>query len=177
MEIFFHIIFKLKENRPYLRLCRIFCMVMVTIGAIGCTGEWIKALDPESSACTMTKFTCYQGPPLTLPEFVFLRGASLWMFLLPVLYLLSAFLLLFKPPKTYSILLIMNIAMFVTPLLSEPQPYMHTLTGVGQWLHMTAVIFLFILSIPMAINELADPDFLEDFREAERLRPVKSEYE
>lgn len=176
VEAFFHLILHLKENRPYLRICRIFCLVMVTIGTIGCTGEWVIAWDPESAACTMSKFACYQGPPLTLPEVVFTRGASMWLFLLPVLYILAAFILLFKPPRTYTILFVLNIAIFVTPLLSEPNPYIQTMNGLGQWLHTMATSFLFILSIPMVINELADPDFLEEFEETERMRRVNREH-
>jgi hypothetical protein len=173
VEAIFHLILKLKENRPYLRICRIFCLVMVTIGAIGCTGEWIIAFEPDSFTCTMGKFACYQGPPLTLPELVFEQGASIVLFMIPVLYLLAALLLLFKPPRAFTGIVVIVGAMYVAQRFAEPVQYLHKLNGIGQSLHMTTSIVLLLLSVPMAINELADPDFLEDFEEAERLRRAK----
>lgn len=158
---FLHLIMKLKDNRPFIYIGRYFCLCLVALAVIGCADEWIIALDPGSVPCIRGRFECYQGPPLSLPEFVFNAGASDKLFMLPVLYIIASLLLAFKPPHTYLILLLLSMGSFVIELVSEPQPYVYSLYGSGKWLYTLAISFIITLAIPLTINELTTryPDY------------------
>lgn len=152
---------KLKDNRPFIYIGRYFCLCLVALAVIGCAGEWVIALDPGSVPCMRGKFECYQGPPLSLSEFVFNAGASDKLFLLPLLHIVTSLLLAFKPPHTYLIFFLLGMTSFVIEVASEPQPYVYSLYGTGKWLYTLANSFIITLAMPLAINEFTTryPDY------------------
>jgi hypothetical protein len=150
---FFYLIMKLKDNRPFLAISRFFCISLIALAAIGCADQWVIPLDEDSMPCVKGKFECYQGPPLSLPEFVADLKASEMLFLLPIIYVFAAFMLSFQPPRTYLILFVLAITALVIDVGSDPEPYLYYLSGAGKWLHTLGVSFIIILSIPLSINE------------------------
>ncbi len=150
---FFYLIMKLKDHRPFLSISRFFCLSLIALAAIGCAGQWIIPLDKDSMPCVKGKFECYQGSPLSLPEFVSDLEASEALFFLPTIYVFAALILSFQPPRTYLVLFVFAVTSLVIDVGSDPEPYMYYLSGIGKWLHTLAISFVIILSIPLAINE------------------------
>ena len=143
----------MRRNRPFMRISRIFMLSLVALAAIGCAGEWVKALDASSPAFVIGKWDCYQGSPLSLAEFVFQLGAPETLFLLPLIILFCAFLLLFKPPRTYLSLLALSIVSLLVHISSEATPYLYYGTGSGNYLCIFAMGCLFFLTFPLALDE------------------------
>lgn len=144
---------KFRNNRPFMRFSRAFFLFLVTLSAVSYAGEWVKALDADFPACVIGKWICYQGPPLSLTEFVFQLGAPVILFLLPVIDVIVALLLLLKPSRTYLAAFLLSLVSIFVHLLSDPTPYVYSKTGNGSWLHLFAMTLLFFLSLPLALNE------------------------
>ncbi len=149
-----HLVMKLSRSRVFLHVRRVLILSLVALCAIGHAGEWSKGFDPSMPACTVPKWGCYQGPPLSLPDSVSQLGMSEWLLLLPAIDLLSALLLLFKPARTYLVLLALSLPLlFIQMFGSFPVPNTNVLSGSGFWLSLSASMFLFLLNMPLAFVE------------------------
>ena len=153
-EITFFLL-KLKDNESFVRIGRLLMLSLVSLCTIGYAGEWATGLQSWMPGCTIPKWGCYQGPALRLPEYILKLGApDSLLLLLPVLALLAAFVLLVKPARMYGLVLVFGWASFLVHLFgSDPQPYTNVLWGSGYWLAEVALLFLNLLSIPLAIVE------------------------
>ena len=148
------LLIKLSKNPSFLRIGRILMISLVALSAIGCTGIWVQSSEPWMPGCTIPKWGCYMGPPLTLLEYIEQLGATQYLLLLPIINLFSAMLLLFQPPRTYLMLMLMSFVAFFMPMLSgDPHPYTNTLSGNGYWLHIISAMLLFLFSFSLAIAE------------------------
>ena len=154
----------LRHNRPFMRISRILMLSLVVISAVSYAGEWVKAFGPNSPPCVIGKWECYYGPPLTLSELVFQLGGSIRLFVLPVIDLLAALLLLFKPSRTYLALLLLSFISIFIHFSAQPDPYMYFKMGSGNSLHLFSNAVIFLLSFPLALDEQAklDPNWDAD---------------
>jgi hypothetical protein len=148
-----HYLMKLRHNRPFMQIGRIFILSLVVISAISYTGVWVKAFDPNSPPCIIGKWECYQGPPLSFPEFVLQLGAPVTLFLLPVIDLFGVLLLLFRPSRTYLILLFVSFISIFVIISAQPNPYIYFKTGSGTYVHLFCTAIIFFLSFPLALDE------------------------
>lgn len=149
------ILVKLRRNQTFIRVGRIYSLSLIALSAIGCAGIWVDSMNGTELACTLPKWGCYAGPALTLPEFISVLHASNVLLLLPLFDLLSAFLFLFRVPRTYLVVLILSgVSAFI--ILSDApyaHPYTNTATGSGQWLTEISSMLLFFSSLPLALAE------------------------
>ena len=160
-----HLVMKLRNNLIFLRVSRILILSLIALSAIGHAGEWSKGLDPSMPGCTVPKWGCYQGRPLTMMESIVELGMPKRLLLLPAVDLLSACLILLRPSRTYLILWLLSIIGFFIQLLGvDPVPYTNVLSSSGFWLSQVALLSLFLLNIPLAFVEqmILHPDW--DYR-------------
>jgi len=144
----------MRNNRPFMRISRLFALTCVTLSAIGCASEWIKPVIAGSPACVMGRWDCYLGPPLSMSEFVFQLGAPVRLFLVPLIDLLAAVLLLIKPARTYIGLCLFSLVSLFLTGSSEATPYLFYNLGRGQYLHVFALAFLLCITFPLVFDEL-----------------------
>ena len=146
----------LSRNPKFLRIGCLLMLTLVALSAIGCSGVWVKGLESWMPSCTVPKWGCYSGPPLSLPEYIDQLAATRYLLLLPLLDLLSAVLILFQPPRTYLMLMPAGFFSFFLPMLGgDPHPYINVLSGNGQWLHDIAMLLFSLLSLSLAMAEHA----------------------
>jgi hypothetical protein len=149
-----HFLLKLQNNRPFLYISRIFMLSLVALCAVGYAGEWATGLEPHMPGCTIPRWGCYQGPALTLPDFIFKLGAPQYLFLLPGMALVAAFVLLLKPPRMYLLVMLLSWASFLIVMFGAyPNPYTNALSGSGYWLAVLGLFFLSLLCIPLSLVE------------------------
>lgn len=149
-----HLVMKLSHNLVFLRISRILILSLVALSAVGHAGEWSKGLDPSMPGCTIPKWGCYQGPTLNIVESISQLGMSKRLLLLPAIDIFSAILLLYKPSRTFLILLVFSVIALVIQMSgSNPIPYTNVLSGSGLWLSLIALLFLFFLNMPLAFVE------------------------
>jgi hypothetical protein len=97
---FFHIpvveimrlLMKIRKNRPFMRMSRIFMLSLIALSAISYSVDWAKAFDPASAPCVLGKWECYQGTPLDFSQFIFQLDIPERLFLLPLIDFLAALL-------------------------------------------------------------------------------------
>jgi|RhiMetdeSRZDD1v2_1073273.scaffolds.fasta_scaffold31840_9 hypothetical protein len=148
------LLIKLSKNPSFLHVGRILMISLVALSAIGCAGIWVEGSEPWMPGCTIPKWGCYVGPPLSLLEYIDQLGATKYLLLLPIIDFLSAIILLFQPRRTYLMLLLMSFVAFFLPMLGgDPHPYTNVASGDGYWLHIIAAMLMFLLSFSLAIAE------------------------
>jgi len=144
----------LSRNKTFLKISRIMMLALVALSSIGCAGVWAKGLEPWMPGCTVPAWGCYMGPPLSLVEYIDQLGATKYLLILPLINIFCAILLLFQPPRTYLMLMLMGLVSFFLPMISgDPQPYTNVLSGDGYWLHTISSMLLALLSFSLAIAE------------------------
>jgi hypothetical protein len=148
-----HLLMRIRRYRPFMRISRLLMLSLVVLSAISYQGEWAKAPDPTSPPCLQGKWECYEGTPLSFTQYVFQLDASERLLLLPLMDVLAALLLLFKPRRTYLTLLLLGLISIVVNLTSDPIPYVDFLTGSGYRLHLITITFFFFLTLPLALDE------------------------
>ena len=149
-----HFVMKLRNNLVFLRVSRILILSLIALSAIGHAGEWSKGLDPSMPGCTVPKWGCYQGRTLDMVESISELGMSKRLLFLPAIDIFSAILLLYKPSRTYLILFVFSvIALFIQLSGANPIPYTNVMSGSGLWLSLIALLFLFLLNMPLAFVE------------------------
>ena len=144
---------KYRENRLFMRISRIFILSLVVISAVSYAGEWVVAFAPDIPACSLGKWPCYQGPPVSFLGYIFELGAPKLLCLLPVIDLLSALLLLLKPRRTYLVLALFSFTSGMMHAFSQSDPYMYTKSGSGSWLHLFIMVLLFFMCLPLVLDE------------------------
>jgi hypothetical protein len=149
-------ILNLRNNRPFMRISDILVLSLVALSALGCAGEWGRSVQGTLLEGVCIKYTrdCYWGAPFTMAEFVSEFGAPVSIFMLPVIDVLAALLMLFKPSRTYLGILVLSftsLAVFI--LSSSPTPSVDYQTGSGQTLTTFATFFNCFLAMPLALAE------------------------
>ncbi|MBN2500721.1 MAG: hypothetical protein JXB38_08095 [Anaerolineales bacterium] len=137
----------------FMRISRIFTLSLVVISAVSYAGEWVVAFVLDSPACTLGKTPCYQGPALTFLEFIYQFDVPRIFFLMPVVDLFAALILLVRPRRTYFILALLAWASMLVQLFSKFGFGLNFNLGNGYGLHLFAIGMLFLLSLPLALDE------------------------